>query len=122
MSFSKLKICVVLLVLCAVNLLGQVNKATLTGLGTDPSSAVVEGARVVAANLATGQEFTTTTSGGYYPLPALPIGEYEVRVEKEGFRKAVSRVTLDVGQKGRQDFTLSVGAANEQVTVESTGS
>jgi len=110
--------CAVLLLLCSVTLVAQVNNASLTGLVTDPSSAVVEGARVTAANIATGQEFTTTTSAGYYTLPALPIGEYEVRVEKEGFSKAVTRLTLEVGQKGRQDFALKVGTTNEQVTVE----
>jgi hypothetical protein len=104
--------------LCSAGLFAQVNNASLTGLVTDPSSAVVQGARVIAANIATGQELTTTTSAGYYTFPALSIGTYEIRVEKDGFRKAVSRVTLDVGQKGRQDFALQVGAASEQVTVE----
>src|SRR5439155_2337903 len=44
----------------------------------------------------------------------------DVRVEKQGFRKTVSRVTLEVGQKGRQDFALQVGATSESVTVEGT--
>src|SRR5438876_11408433 len=84
----------------------QINTASLTGLVTDSSGAVVDGARVVTTNIATNVEQSATTSSGYYTFPTLPVGNYQINVEKPGFRKAVTAVTLDVGQKGRQDFTF----------------
>ena len=96
-----------LVLLCLVGTLAaQVNNASLTGLVSDPSSAIVEGAKVTATNTATGLEHTSDTSGGYYTFSALPPGTYDVRVEKQGFRKAVARVTLETGQKGRQELAL----------------
>ncbi len=108
------------LLLLAGSLAAQVNSASLTGLVTDPSSAIVEGAKVTATNTATGLEYSADTAGGYYTFATLPVGTYDVKVEKQGFRKAVAKVTLEVGQKGRQDFSLQVGAQSESVTVEGT--
>src|SRR5438045_2830613 len=102
-----------LVLLCLIgSLAAQVNNASLTGLVSDPSSAIVEGAKVTATNTATGLEYASSTSAGYYTFSALPPGTYDVRVEKQGFRKGVAKVTLEVGQKGRQDFALQVGAAS----------
>ncbi|MCS7024942.1 MAG: carboxypeptidase-like regulatory domain-containing protein [Bryobacteraceae bacterium] len=98
-------------------LLAQV--ATLTGRVLDPSGAVVPGASITARSLATGISVTAeTTSEGYYTIPALPPGRYELAVSKAGFTPVrQSGIELAVQQVARVDFTLRVGAVNETVEV-----
>ncbi len=97
----------------------QVNTASLTGLVKDPTGAVVAGAKVAARNTANGFERAAeTNSDGYYFLPDLQVGSWEISVEKTGFQKPVLTVSLDATEKGRQDFTLTVGAVSTQTTVE----
>jgi len=99
----------------------QVNTASLTGLVKDPSDAVVSGAKVTARNVSTGAERGTESNGdGYYSLPNLPVGAWEISVEKTGFEKAISNVTLDAAEHGRQDFVLPVGAVTAIANVEAS--
>ncbi|MBV8071350.1 MAG: carboxypeptidase regulatory-like domain-containing protein, partial [Acidobacteriaceae bacterium] len=93
----------------------------INGLVTDPSGAAVTGAKVTAKDLDRGTSFPTTTDGsGFYNLPRLPVGRYEVRVENAGFQSAVkSDVVLQLNQNARIDFQLAVG--NVSQTVEVTG-
>ena len=112
--------------LCAVVLsvgsaICQVNTASLTGLVRDSTDALVPDAKVTARNTATGLERTSVAnSDGYYFLADLPIGSYEISVEKTGFQKAASTVSLDAAEKGRQDFTLAVGTVSTIATVEAS--
>ena len=97
----------------------QVNTASLTGLVKDSSDAVITGAKVTAQNASIGAERTAETNGdGYYFLADLPVGSWEITVEKTGFQKAVSHVILDPTEKGRQDFALAVGTVATTTTVE----
>src|SRR5882672_11158114 len=98
---------------------GQGPVGTLTGTVTDPASAVVPGATVIATNVATGLETTTTTtSTGTYTLPYLPAGTYKLRVTSTGFRTAAAdNIVLRVAQTQTADIKLEVGAVSEQVMV-----
>ena len=97
----------------------QVNTASLTGLVTDPTGATVPDAKVTAKNADTGaQRSSQTNSDGYYFLANLPVGHYEVSIEKAGFQTAASSIGLDAAEKGRQDFTLAVGTVSTIATVE----
>lgn len=105
--------------LAACLAIAQVNTASLTGLVKDASDAVIAQAKVTARNTGTNVERAVeTNSTGYYFLANLPVGTYEISVEKPGFQKAVSTVTLDAAEKGRQDFTLAVGQVSTVATVE----
>src|SRR5262249_41687638 len=97
----------------------QVNTASVTGLVTDPAGAAVAGASVVAKNLATNVTTSTTTdSSGYYTFATLPVATYSLAVEVQGFKRFVrENVTLEVGQKARIDFTLTVGAVSETANI-----
>src|SRR5881227_3093384 len=99
---------------------GQVNNASLTGLVTDPSGAVVVGAKVTLTNTATNvEQATTTTASGYYDFPVVQVGRYRLKVEHQNFQTGVSDVTLEVGEHGRQNVPLKIGSSLETVTVES---
>jgi hypothetical protein len=94
--------------------------ATLTGRVTDPSGAVVPQATVTARSVDTGISTTTeTTSEGYYTLPSLPPGRYEVTIAKPGF-VAVRQTGLEltVQQIARLDVALRLGAVAEAIEVQ----
>ena len=119
MNNIRVTIAISALFLLRVAALGQVNTASVTGLVKDSSDAVIGDAKVVALNTATGVERTVqTNTTGYYFLANLSVGQYDISVEKAGFQKAVSRVTLDAAEKGRQDFTLAVGTVTTIANVQ----
>ena len=93
--------------------------AEITGLITDPNGAAVPGAAVTARNVATDINTETVTNGqGYYTLPSLHPGQYEISVQKTGFRTTTRpAVKLDVSQVARIDLSLTVGEVRESVTV-----
>ncbi|MEW5975667.1 MAG: TonB-dependent receptor [Acidobacteriota bacterium] len=100
----------------------QVNTASLTGLVTDPTGALVANALVTARNRATNIGYSSSTgASGYYLFASLPVGAYDLSVESQGFKKAIQEeVVLQVGQKARLDFSLEVGEVTQSVTVEGT--
>jgi hypothetical protein len=94
--------------------------AQITGRITDPSGGIVPGARVETTETSTNRHRAVTTNEqGYYTIPSLNPGIYELTVEKTGFRAVgCSGMNLDVNQIVRLDFGLQVGGITEQVTVQ----
>jgi hypothetical protein len=75
----------------------QVSGATLSGTITDPSGAIIAGAKVSITNTATGiTRDVTTDSAGLYSAPNLLPGPYEFTVGASGFSttKALSRSSM----------------------------
>ena len=109
------------LVLGSGLLYGQNFSGAITGSVRDASGAVIPQATVSAHNVETGQTRVTETGvNGNYNLAALPVGPYEVTVEKPGFRQLVRRgINLVVAQEVVLNLTLEVGQV--QQTVEVTG-
>ncbi|MET0647287.1 MAG: TonB-dependent receptor [Pyrinomonadaceae bacterium] len=119
---SRVTACLLLLSVCLAPVASaQVNNASVTGLVTDTTGAVVPNASVTLRNKATNVETTATTdSSGYYTFASVPVGAYGVTVERQGFKRVVlEEVKLEVGQKARVDAALEVGAVTETVTVTS---
>src|SRR5262245_31417072 len=104
--------------------LAQTPTATVTGQVRDSSGAAVPGARVVARNVQTNIEREAVTSeNGDYTIPLLNVGEYQVLVEKQGFKKAVQTgLILQIDQKARLDFALQIGQVSESVEVTAAAS
>ncbi|MBO0861211.1 MAG: TonB-dependent receptor [Chloracidobacterium sp.] len=103
------------------SVLAQTEQATITGTVTDKSGAVIPDAKVVVTNIKTQTVRETKTTGdGNYTVPYLPVGEYEVAVEKTNFRKAqVKDVTLRVGFIATVDVSLEPGTVSEVLDVTS---
>lgn len=95
---------------------------TLSGTVRDPSGAVIPVATVVALNTQTGvKQITTTDASGFYSFPELPIGNYEITIQKAGFRQyEQTGLVINVNTVLRVDATLQVGAVSQAVTVSST--
>ena len=112
----------VVLLLVSVSACLAQSTATLSGVVTDPTGAVVPGAQVTVHSLATGlYRQLVTDSAGLYVVPSLEPGDYEVQVKAAGFSLyTVKKVTLDVDQRVMVNMALAVTSAGETVQVEST--
>jgi len=106
------------LVLFSIPAQAQVDRATLTGTVKDQLGAVIPGASVAVTH--GGTNVTTrvsTTAEGAYLAPNLIPGTYTVQAEAHGFGTQSRAVILEVGQRARIDFMLTVGGLSEAVTV-----
>jgi hypothetical protein len=115
----RARVFLVFVVLAAVSLSAQTFRGTILGTVTDPSGAVVAGAKVTVKNTGTGLERTTTTSGdGSYSLPELPIGTYTVTISLAGFETfAATGVTVNSSAERRVDAALKTGQISTKVEV-----
>jgi hypothetical protein len=119
--FSWLLMAFVLL-LSSVAVLAQttIGTASIQGTVTDPSGAVVNGAKVTITNKATQQVVSTASnSSGSFASGALIPGDYSVRAEAQGFKSVETPVVAQVGVTSTVNFKLTVGQTSE--TVEVTG-
>ncbi|MGA8529514.1 MAG: TonB-dependent receptor [Acidobacteriaceae bacterium] len=94
--------------------------AELSGSVTDPTGAVVPGAKVIITNVATGEARTgTTNAAGLYDFPGLNIGSYTLKVTATGFEAYESTgIIMNVAATVREDVKLAVGASSTTVTVQ----
>jgi hypothetical protein len=100
----------ILIVASAATAMGQQVTAAILGNVADPNGAPVANAKVTAKDEARGTVWTTeTNSEGAFNLPRVPVGNYEVRVEAQGFRTAVRHAQLELNQTARLDFNLVIG-------------
>jgi len=101
------------------SLWAQSNRATITGVITDQSGAVMSGVSVTATNTATGISTPTKSGGGgAFTIPLLEVGPYQVTAEFRGFKKYVQTgIVLDVGQTVPLDIRMQLGAVTETVQV-----
>ncbi len=93
---------------------------TLRGTVTDPSGAFIPNAKVTVKHLDTGYTRETTTGAdGYYNLPLLPVGLYELRVGVAGFATMVqTNLPIDVGRVVTLNLELKVGTTQQTVEVQ----
>jgi hypothetical protein len=95
--------------------------ASITGVVTDPSGAVVVGAAVTAENVATGVKTNAASNGaGIYAIRFLPVGLYTLTVDAKGFASTnVSAINLEIGQIATIDVALKITTASS-VSVNDT--
>lgn len=112
-----------LLVLFAICLLPPLAmaqfRASIQGVVTDPSGAVVSGAIVTLTDNATNHTVKATTSGsGVYTFNALPPDQFTLTVEANGFKtKTLNNVQILPEQANAVNIQLSLGPAAQTVTV-----
>lgn len=108
-------------ILLPIRAYAQIAGATLSGTVTDQSGGVVPQTAISIKNIATGVTRTSTTSSaGFYSVPNLLPGDYEVKASAQGFSNEVHNgITLTVGEQQVLNFTLRVGQASQTVVVTS---
>jgi hypothetical protein len=98
--------------------------AQIHGVVQDMSGAAIPGATVKATQTETGIARTVTSEAdGAYVISNLPLGPYQIEVNKEGFATIVQMgVVLQVGSDPAIPIALKVGAVSERVSVEANAS
>jgi outer membrane receptor protein involved in Fe transport len=93
--------------------------AQVTGRISDQTGSVLPDAKVTVTNVDNGfKRETVTNSEGFFTVPLLQPGTYQVAVQKNGFKPLVqSGVVLQVEQVARLDYTLETGAVTETVNI-----
>ncbi len=109
-----------LLVMLACAAIAQVPTGGVRGVVTDPSKAVIVGAKITVTNTATGHDrAVTTNSSGEFQVGNLQPGEYEIIAVMSGFKTQITVATVLVGDNLTANFTLEVGRTSETVVITS---
>jgi hypothetical protein len=103
----------------SVSVLAQSTTQSIQGIISDSSGAVMSGAKVTVTNVDTGIVRTIETNAtGNYSFPLLQVGNYDIRVEMQGFKTEEARsVRVETAAQLRLDFSMEVGSISEVVEV-----
>lgn len=121
--FSSLLLAIAGLMLFSFPSLAQttVSTGSIVGTVTDPSGAVVSGAKVAITNAATGRAISLKTNqAGFYNSGALDPGNYRIEVGAKGFSKVSIPVTVLVGNTATANAKLAVGQESQVVEVQAS--
>ena len=120
-QFRQLVFVLALLVMSAVGVWAQ-STATLSGVVTDPSGAVVPGVHITVRSLGTGiDRETVTDDAGLYAFPSLQPGDYQLQATSGGFAQFImKKVTLNVDQRAAVNIGLTPASTAQTVEVEGT--
>jgi Carboxypeptidase regulatory-like domain len=118
-GFAVVCVALVAVLMCANAAMGQDVTATITGTVMDPSGGAVVGATVTAKSVERGTIFKAESNeAGIYRIAQLPVGNYDLRVEKNGFQTSFyPAFALVLNQVARIDVQLKVGQVSETVEV-----
>src|ERR1700732_5091346 len=117
MSSSRLGSVALLFCFLTTAARAQIGTATLKGLVTDPSGAVIPGATVTATGPGGKVKVATTNQQGAYTINALPPGQYTARVLAKGFAVFESKVDLATSATQTLNAALVVSVDTQEVTV-----
>src|SRR5579864_4144433 len=98
-----------------------VGSGSIQGTVTDPSGAVVSGAKVVVTNQGTGQSQTlTSNAAGAYSSGALDPGSYKVQVSAKGFSSVSEVLTVSVGNTATANVKMQLGQESQVIEVQAS--
>ncbi len=109
----------VLALACAIPTYGQSTGASLAGVVTDPSGAVVAGASVTATNTRTRQiRSATSDAAGRFALDDLVPGSYTIEASADAFAATSRELFLKRGASESLSLQLALSPVSETVTVK----
>jgi hypothetical protein len=116
--YSTRVLFIAILLLFIPGLNAQQDMGYITGQVTDATGATVPGAQITVIEMGTAVKTSTITGEtGTFTVGPLKIGTYEVQVERDGFRRAVSRdISVSAQDRRRLDVRLELGQVTESVT------
>jgi hypothetical protein len=118
---KRLLIAVALLLFCGSASLAWAQSGSISGTITDSTGAVIPAAQVSVHDELTGAVRNTSANAqGFYEFLSLKPSKYELRVEAQGFGKAIKKnINVVVGLASHLDVTLTPGAVTETIEVKS---
>jgi hypothetical protein len=98
---------------------GQTGTGIFLGTATDQQGALLPGVKITATNADTAISVSVVTdASGFYRIPGLFPGVYDLQAERASFAVEVRRkVVLTVSQEAVINFTLKVGQVAEKIEV-----
>ena len=121
--FTRNVLVVIAVALCAASGLWAQESASITGIVTDVTGAVIPNATVILTNPATGQTFKTVTNSiGSYTIPNVPPGPgYKETISHQGFQTAaIDDIYMNVSATRTQNIKLAPGAVSETIAVSAS--
>jgi hypothetical protein len=101
--------------LAGVELTAQTTGGSIRGYVTGPGGAPVAAAQVAARLLATNEtRGTTTNSSGFYYLPGLRPGAYEIVYRRVGLQPQTRAIQIPIGQ------TVDINISTEEIATQLT--
>src|SRR5260221_4516982 len=123
MFFKSLRVVIAIMSLsCATVALAQSERGTISGTIRDASGAVIPQAKIIITNTATNVVVNLSTNAvGEYTAASVPVGTYNVQVQKEGFRPAeIKGLTVDAATSVRADVSLEIGQSQQVVEAQAS--
>ncbi|MBM3749369.1 MAG: carboxypeptidase regulatory-like domain-containing protein, partial [Acidobacteria bacterium] len=119
MSFRRVCVSLLSLVLAAGLGWSQEARGTILGRLTDSTGAVIPAVSVRITNVATGVTITVESNDqGNYLAPYLIPGAYRIAAEKTGFKRLEREgIELRVNDRLEVNLALEVGGVTETITV-----
>src|SRR5580693_4945496 len=110
---------IALILACADSAFSQITVAQLNGSVRDESGAAVKSATLTLRETSTNASYATTSNdSGFYVIPNLPPGQYELTVTFTGFATLIDKgIVLTVGQTATVEFTLKAATKSGQSPV-----
>ena len=106
---------------CAAFAQTTVSSGSIVGTVTDPTGAVVSGAKVVITNTGTGQALNlTVNAAGSYASGALDPGSSKVQVSAKGFSRVSETITVEVGNTASANIKLQLGQESQVIEVQAS--
>jgi len=92
---------------------------SISGTITDPSGSVLPGARLILTNVLQGVQIKTSSDAkGVYTFPSLPVGQYSLLVESQGFKTQTrAGLRIDLDSALHVDLRLELAERVEEVLV-----
>jgi outer membrane receptor protein involved in Fe transport len=118
MKFSRFLAVLAMLLLASVSAFAQsTTTGALTGTVTTEGAPLPGATVTVSSPAAQGTRTVVTDANGNYNIPALPPGDYTVRVELQGLQTVTRTARVTVTGTSRVDADLRVSAVTESITV-----
>src|SRR5258706_12219368 len=116
-SYIRFTALAALMILVAATAFGQATSATLTGTITTGGSPLPGATISVSSPALLGTRAAVTGNNGDYNIPALPPGDYTIKIQLEGMSPLTKKTRLALAETTRVDADMKVSAITEAITV-----
>jgi Carboxypeptidase regulatory-like domain len=98
-----------------------VSTGSIVGTVTDPTGAIVSGAKIVITNTGTGQALNVASNAaGAYASGPLDPGTYKVEVVATGFSSMKETIRVEVGNTSAANIKLQLGQESQVIEVQAS--
>src|SRR5437879_3338253 len=112
-SYLRFTALAALMILVAATSFAQATSATLTGTITTGGSPLPGATITVSSPSLLGVRTAVTGNNGDFNIPALPPGDYVIKIQLEGMQQVTKKARLSLAETSHVDADLKVSAVSE---------